>query len=69
MQAGAFRLERELTTCPIHRYSTGAVLNAGQKISYQNVTCAVGGDGLLACLDTNLGPHGFVLKPPSSFAF
>jgi hypothetical protein len=64
-----FRLDRELTTCPIGTFSKGALLNIGQKVSYQNVTCAVGGDGLVACLDSSLGQHGFVLNPPRSFAF
>jgi hypothetical protein len=67
--ASGFRLDRALTNCPNGPYSSGVLLSAGQKVSYQNATCAVGGDGLVACLDTSLGQHGFVLKPPRSFAF
>lgn len=47
----------------------GKVLSVGQKISYQNVTCAVGPTKLVACLDTTSGEHGFVLQPSGSFAF
>jgi hypothetical protein len=47
----------------------GKLLSAGQKISYQNVTCAVGPNKLVACLDTTSGEHGFVLQPSGSFAF
>lgn len=68
-QAGPFRLDRELTNCPNGPYNRGVLLGAGQKVSYQSATCAVGGDGLIACLDTSLGQHGFVLMPPRSFAF
>jgi hypothetical protein len=41
----------------------------GQKVSYQNATCTVGGDGLVACLDTSLGQHRFVLKPSGNVTF
>ena len=47
-----FRLERKLTNCPIGSFNSRTLLNVGQKVSYQNATCAVGGDGLVACLDT-----------------
>ncbi|GBE66230.1 hypothetical protein MFM001_26920 [Mycobacterium sp. MFM001] len=47
----------------------GKPLGVGQKLSYQNVTCAVGPDRLVACLDTTSGQHGFVLKPSGSVAF
>ncbi len=50
-------------------YTNGVLLNAGQKVSYRDATCAVGGDHLVACLDTSSGQHGFVLKPSGSFAF
>jgi hypothetical protein len=45
------------------------LLNVGQKVSYQKATCAVGGDGLVACLDNSLGQHGFVLKPSGNVTF
>lgn len=49
--------------------SGGKSLGAGQKLSYLNVTCAVGADNLVACLDTTSGEHGFVLQPSGSWAF
>lgn len=49
--------------------STGKPLGAGQKLSYLNVTCAVGADSLVACLDTTSGSHGFVLQRSGSSAF
>ncbi|WP_144207650.1 hypothetical protein [Mycobacterium tilburgii] len=48
---------------------TGKTLNGGQKLSYLNVTCAVGADNLVACLDTTSGYHGFVLQSGGSWAF
>jgi hypothetical protein len=47
----------------------GNMLGAGQKVSFKNVTCAVGPDRLVACLDTTSGEHGFVLQPSGSTAF
>jgi hypothetical protein len=47
----------------------GKPLAQGQKLSYLNVTCAVGADNLVACLDTTSGDHGFVLQPSGSWAF
>jgi hypothetical protein len=44
-------------------------LGSGQKLTYLNVTCAVGADILVACLDTTGGDHGFVLQPSGSWAF
>ncbi len=44
-------------------------LGSGQKLTYLNVTCAVGADNLVACLDTTSGDHGFVLQPSGSWAF
>ncbi|MCW2659340.1 MAG: hypothetical protein JWP83_492 [Mycobacterium sp.] len=49
--------------------SGGKSLGAGQKLSYLNVTCAVGADNFVACLDTTSGDHGFVLDPSGSWAF
>jgi hypothetical protein len=67
--ASGFRFEKELTNCPPRPANSGTLLQVGQKVTYENVTCAVGGGGLVACLDTNLGQHGFVLKPSGSVAF
>jgi hypothetical protein len=49
--------------------SAGKTLNAGQKLTYLNVTCAVGADNLVACLDATSGDHGFVLQRAGSWAF
>lgn len=49
--------------------TSGKPLAPGQKISYLNVTCAVGPDNLVACLDNTSGDHGFVLQPSGSWAF
>lgn len=49
--------------------SNGKLLAAGQKVTYLNVTCAVGADNLVACLDSTSGDHGFVLQPSGSWAF
>jgi hypothetical protein len=49
--------------------SGGKSLGVGQKLSYLNVTCAVGADNLVACLDTTSGDHGFVVQRSGSWAF
>ena len=49
--------------------SGGKSLGVGQKVSYLNVTCAVGADNLVACLDSTSGDHGFVLQRFGSWAF
>ena len=49
--------------------STGKPLGVGRKLSYLKVTCAVGTDELVACLDTTSGDHGFVLQRSGSWAF
>ncbi|MEZ0383689.1 MULTISPECIES: hypothetical protein [Mycobacteriaceae] len=66
--AAGLRLNRESASCG-RQFSNGAFLGVGQKLSYGNVTCAVGADQLVACLDTSLGHHGFVLRPSGSTAF
>ncbi|RRR40760.1 hypothetical protein EHH44_19870 [Mycolicibacter terrae] len=66
--AAGLRLNRESTSCG-RQFTGGAFLGVGQKVSYGNVTCAVGADQLVACLDTSLGQHGFVLRPAGSTAF
>ena len=66
--AAGLRLNREPATCG-RQFSNGAFLGVGQKLSYGNVTCAVGNDQLVACLDTSLGQNGFVLSPSGSTAF
>ncbi|HEU0192372.1 MAG TPA: hypothetical protein VFR17_14070 [Mycobacterium sp.] len=69
----AYRLERntygDCDGRPPKLPNTGKLLETGQKVSYQNVTCAVGVEHLLACLDTTSGEHGFVLQPAGSTAF
>ncbi|CPX56774.1 Uncharacterised protein [Mycobacteroides abscessus subsp. massiliense] len=45
------------------------VLGPGQKVSYGNVTCAVGGGGLIACIERVNPERGFVLQPSGSFVF
>lgn len=67
--SGNVRLNRESVMCPPRHFASGALLGEGQKVSSVNVTCAVGTDRLIACLDTNSGQHGFVLKPSGSEAF
>ncbi|OBC02821.1 hypothetical protein [Mycobacterium sp. 852002-40037_SCH5390672] len=47
----------------------GKSLGSGQKLTYLNVTCAVGADDLVACLDTTSGDHGFVVQRSGSWAF
>jgi hypothetical protein len=47
----------------------GKPLGTGQKLTYLNVTCAVGADNLVACLDTTSGDHGFVVQRSGSWAF
>lgn len=47
----------------------GKALASGQKLTYLNVTCAVGTDNLVACLDTTSGDHGFVVQRSGSWAF
>jgi len=54
---------------PASAPSGSKALNAGQKLSYLNVTCAVGNDNLVACLDATSGDHGFVLQRSGSWAF
>jgi len=49
--------------------NSGKLLGVGQKLSYLNVTCVVGPDNLVACLDTTSGDHGFVLQRSGSWAF
>jgi hypothetical protein len=67
--ASGFRTDRQLSGCPIGSYNAGALLAAGQKVTYQNVTCAVGTDVQVACIDTSLGQHGFALKPSGNVTF
>lgn len=45
------------------------ILNPGQKVSYGNVTCAAGDDGLIACIERVSPERGFVLQPSGSFVF
>lgn len=43
-------------------------LAAGKKLVAKNGTCAVGDDGLVACIDSD-NKHGFVLKSSGSWTF
>jgi hypothetical protein len=43
-------------------------MEAGKKLVGKNGTCAVGDDGLVACIDAD-NRHGFVLKPSGSWTF
>jgi hypothetical protein len=43
-------------------------MHAGQKLSGDNGTCAVGEDNLVACIDAD-NKHGFVLQPSGSWTF
>jgi hypothetical protein len=49
------------------------VLSAGSKITFANITCAVGDAPLTACIITSASPglvdHGFVLQPGGSSTF
>lgn len=45
------------------------ILNPGQKVSYGNVTCAVGSDKLIACIERVGAGRGFVLQSSGSFVF
>lgn len=49
--------------------SAGKPLGVGQKLTHLNVTCAVGIDNLVACLDSTSGEHGFVVQRAGSWAF
>ncbi|MDM4139878.1 MULTISPECIES: hypothetical protein [Mycobacterium] len=74
LDGAAYRLQRqgyggcESGRDPGSQFGGHPVLQPGQKITYQNVTCAVGDDRLVACLDTS-SQHGFVLKSSGSVAF
>lgn len=65
---GSYQLTPQSGNCGAFT-SYGNRLDVGQKVTYQNVTCAVGPDQLIACLDTTSGQHGFVLKPTGSETF
>jgi hypothetical protein len=44
------------------------LMDVGRKLSGKNGTCAVGDDGLVACIDAD-NKHGFVLQPSGSWTF
>ncbi|WP_255791709.1 hypothetical protein [Mycobacteroides abscessus] len=50
-------------------YWSGRLLDRGEKLSYGNITCAVGDDNLVACHDTGGGHHGFVIQASGSSTF
>lgn len=43
-------------------------MSPGHKLVGENGTCAVGDDGLVACIDAD-NKHGFVLQPSGSWTF
>lgn len=51
--------------CPPY---SGEKLNQNEKLVDGDMTCAVGGDRLVACINTR-GNHGFVLRPEGSWTF
>ncbi|MEB3071463.1 hypothetical protein [[Mycobacterium] vasticus] len=65
---GAYRVAPRFSNCPPFT-AAGKQLDIGQKLTYGNITCAVGADQLTACLDTTSGQHGFVLKPSGNEEF
>ncbi|WP_085235011.1 hypothetical protein [Mycobacterium conspicuum] len=52
-----------------NRFAYARPLSPGQKVSFGNVTCAVGDNRLSACLDTFNGEHGFFMQPSGSRFF
>ncbi len=50
-------------------YWSGRLLDRGEKLSYGNITCAVGDDNLVACRDTSGGRHGFIIRASGSSTF
>ncbi|BBZ12529.1 hypothetical protein MBRA_27240 [Mycobacterium branderi] len=60
-----FVFDRHGGACPPFN---AAALNAGQKIETGDVTCAVGANQLLACIDPSRD-KGFVLQPSGSWVF
>ena len=68
---GSYRLMTQNGNCSPF-IPGGKQLGVGQKVTFRNVTCAVGADQLIACLDTTSGEHGFIetlwqrgVPPPS----
>jgi hypothetical protein len=58
-------LSRSSGRCVTARY---APMAPGHKLSGENGTCAVGDNGLVACIDAD-NRHGFVLQPSGSWTF
>ena len=65
---GAFEISKGAWSCGTK--PEAPVLNVGQKLTYGNVTCAVGAGSMTACQVT-MGDqkHGFVLQPSGSTSF
>jgi hypothetical protein len=61
----AYALVRTDHPCASSRF---VPIGAGQKLTAGNGTCAVGDNGLVACID-NDNKHGFVLQPSGSWTF
>lgn len=60
-----YGFDRHLGVCPPF---PSKVLNPGQKLETGNMTCVVGEDALVACIDPTKD-HGFVLQPSGSRVF
>ncbi|WP_309224189.1 hypothetical protein [Mycobacteroides sp. CBMA 326] len=45
------------------------ILSPGHKLSYGNITCAVGRGPVVACVERIAHKRGFVLQPSGSFVF
>jgi hypothetical protein len=63
--AGPYELNAGGGTCPPF---LGRPLAAGHRLVTSSMTCGVGNDNLVACIDS-AGKHGFVLQPSGSWAF
>jgi hypothetical protein len=60
-----YSFERVEPDCASSRFVS---ISAGQKLSGENGTCAVGENDLVACIDADM-KHGFVLQPSGSWTF
>lgn len=60
-----YSFSRTTVHCPPY---SGEKLNQNEKLVDGDMTCAVGEDRLVACINTR-GNHGFVLRPGGSWTF
>lgn len=61
----SYAFERSGAECVTSRRPT---IEPGRKLTADNGTCAVGDDGLIACIDAD-NRHGFVLQSSGSWTF